>query len=156
MSLVLLVALLAVGQVDSQAADAPFTVVATRVTASHGEVTISLGVNQSRARLLRAALIVTKSAAVPATLVRTTRVCEDLCPGDEGKKRVCHFEGVLRTSAPVRGVVAVLPGKPDVRNVTPLRVGPEEKIARPADWIDAEPPQGYRWTRFADGIYLTR
>ncbi len=102
MSLVLLVALLAVGQVDSQAADAPFTVVATRVTASHGEVTISLGVDQSRARLLRAALIVTKSAAVPATLVRTTRVCEDLCPGDEGKRRVCHFEAVLCTSGPVR------------------------------------------------------
>ena len=156
MSLVLLVALLAVGQVDDQAADAPFAIVATRATASHGEVTVSLGVERSRARLLRAAVIVTKSGVVPATLVRTRRVCEDLCPGDEDKGRVCHFEAILRTSGPVRDVVAVLPGKPDVRNVRALRVGPDEKIARPADWIDAEPPQGYRWMRFPDGIYLTR
>src|SRR3954451_15081478 len=156
MSLVLLVALLALGQVDDQAADAPFTVVATRVTASYSDVTVSLGVERSRARLLRTALIVTKSGAVPATLVRTRRVCEDLCPGDDDKGRVCHFEAVLRTSRPVQGVVAVLPGKPDVRNVTALTPGPDEKIARPADWIDAEPPQGYRWTRFPDGVYLTR
>src|SRR3954468_3490533 len=119
MPLILLVALLALGQVDDQAADAPFTVVATRVTASYSEVTVSLGVERSRARLLRAALIVTKSGAVPAALVRTTRVCEDLCPADGDKGRVCHFEAVLRTSGPVQGVVAVLPGKPDVRNVTP-------------------------------------
>jgi hypothetical protein len=156
MSLILLVALLAVGQVEDQAADAPFTVVATRVTASQGEVIVSLGVERSRARLLRAAIVVTKSGAVPATLVRTRRVCEDLCPGDKHSGRVCHFEAALRTKGPVQAVAAVLPGKLDVRNITPLRPGPDEKIARPEDWIDADPPLGYRWARFPDGVYLTR
>src|SRR4051812_10652238 len=123
MPLILLVALLALGQVDDQAADAPFTVVATHVTASYGEVTVSLGVDRSRARLLRAALIVTKSGVVPATLVRTRRVCEDLCPGDEDKGRVCHFEAVLRTSGPAQGGVAVRPRKHDGRKATPRARG---------------------------------
>jgi hypothetical protein len=109
MSLILLVALLAVGQVEDQAADAPFTVVATRVTASQGEVIVSLGVERSRARLLRAAIVVTKSGAVPATLVRTRRVCEDLCQSDKDSGRVCHFETALRTKGPVQAVVAALP-----------------------------------------------
>jgi hypothetical protein len=43
-----------------------------------------------------------------------------------------------------------------VRNITALRAGPDEKIARPEDWIDADPPLGYRWARFPDGVYITR
>ena len=126
MSLILLVALLAVGQVEDQAADAPFTVVATRVTAFQREVIVSLGVERTRARPLRAAIVVTKSRAVPATLGRTRRVCEDRCPGDKHSGRVCHFEAALRTKGPLQAVVAVLPGKPAsrmrwVRSPRPLR-----------------------------------
>src|SRR5512132_2040320 len=108
----LLLGFLALAQSEFQPADAPFTVVATRATRSGGEVVVSLGVDRSRASLVGRSTVVTKSGVVTATLARTRRVCDDVCPGDKDNGRVCHFEAVLRTAQAVPTAIGVLPGKP--------------------------------------------
>jgi hypothetical protein len=158
MALILLAvaALLVHAQAEIQPPDAPFTVVSTRATVSSGEVIVSLGADRSRARLVRHAIVVTRSGAVAATLVRTRRVCEDLCPGSDDNGRVCHFEAVLRTPHEVADAIGVLPGNPDVRSVTVLQRGTQERISRSEEWIQAEPILGYyRWAQFPDGVYLS-
>lgn len=157
---ILLIGFLALVQSSEQPADAPFTVVAARTTRSGGEVIVSLGVDSSRARLVRQATLVTHSGVVPATLVRTKRVCENLCPGSRDNGRVCHFEAVLRTAEAVRNAIGVLPGTHEVRNVIPLRTGPDQKIERLEDWLHAESISGnesqWQWVQFPDGVYLTQ
>jgi hypothetical protein len=158
MPLILVLGFLAIAQGPEQPADAPFTIVATRAMQSGGEVVVSLGADRSRASLVGRATVVTDSGAVPATLVRTRRVCVDVCPGAKNG-RVCHFEAVLRTAQTVPTALGVLPGRAEVRNVRALRAGADEMITRPDQWLDADPvgegDSRLKWTRFPDGVYLT-
>jgi hypothetical protein len=147
-----------VAQGSARTDDAPFTVVSARAAGGGGEVIVSIGTDSSRGRLLQKAVVLTGSAAVPATLTRTKRLCEDVCPGTKDG-RVCHFEAVLHTAQAVAGAIAVLPGTRDVRNVTPLKPGPVREISQAEEWIAASSipvgETGYRWARFPDGVYLT-
>ncbi len=141
-----------VGQTPS---DAPFTVVAE----SGRQVRVDIGTDRARARLLRRAVILTRSGPVPATLVRSTRTCRSVCGEGDKDNRACHYEAVLRAAAPFRDAIAVLPGSPDVRNLAPLVADGERTLGRPDEWIDARPIafNGARlsWKRLPDGVFLT-
>ena len=142
------------GAAQTNAVQAPFHV----VTSSGTMVRVDLGARRDRATSLRRATVLTRSGAVRAELVRTERVCEVLCPDDEQEEE-CHFEAILRASAPVDTAVAVLAGSPDVRNIVGVSIGAERVIDNPAPWLEAEPFKSndatYRWTRFPDGVFLT-
>lgn len=130
-----------------------------RVVASSGTVVrVDIGAQPERARFLRRATILTPSGRVAAILLRTERVCEWLCGVGNENEKECHFEAVLRTSARVDKAVAVLPGSPDIREIASITVGPDQPIGSPDRWIAAEPVENVsplRWTRFADGVFLT-
>jgi hypothetical protein len=122
-----------------------------RVVASSGTVLrVDIGARPQRARSLRRATVLTRSGAVRAVLVRTERVCEWLC-----EEKECHFEALLRASAPVDKPIAVLAGTPDVRAIATMSVGPARPMGNTDRWIDAEPIQALRWMRFPDGVFLT-
>ncbi len=132
-----------------------------RVVASGGTVVrVDIGAQPERARLLRRATVLTSSGTVAATLVRTERMCEWLCEVGNENGKECHFEAVLRTSARVVNAVAVLAGSPDVREIATISAGADQSIGSPDRWIAAEPigvvPSQHRWTRFSDGVFLTR
>lgn len=132
---------------------APYQIVASTPT----QVRVDIGQDRSRANALRRATVLTRSEAVPATLVRTRRICETLCGEDDGKE--CHYEAVLRPSRAVREPIAVLAGRPLVSSMISLSFGPERPIGSESGWLDAAPltTDGgvYRWTRFDDGVFLT-
>jgi len=142
--------------VEEEADYVPFRVVASGGTM----VRVDIGAQAERARLLRRATVLTPSGTVAATLVRTERMCEWLCEvgGENGKE--CHFEAVLRTSARVVHPVAVLAGSPDVREIATIPAGADQPIGSPDRWIAAEPFNDglatLRWTRFSDGVFLSR
>jgi hypothetical protein len=141
--------------VQTDADYVPFRVVAFGGTM----VRVDIGAQPERARLLRRATVLTPSGAVAATLVRTERMCEWLCEVGNENGKECHFEAVLRTSAKVDKALAVLPGSPDVREIATISAGPDQPIATPDRWVAAEPindGQTLRWTRFSDGVFLTR
>jgi hypothetical protein len=101
----------------------------------------------------------TPSGAVAATLVRTERMCEWLCEVGSENGKECHFEAVLRTSARVVQAIAVLAGSPDVREIATMSAGSDQPIGSPDRWIAAEPIEELsplRWTRFSDGVFLSR
>jgi hypothetical protein len=135
----------------------PFRVVA----AARTEVRVDLGAARRAASSLRRATVLGRTGAVRATLVRTDRVCEVLCPGsdDEDGGKECHFEAVLRAAAPVDDAVAVLAGSADVRAIAAVSVGERLPLGPPDRWIEAEPIKAgsgtFRWTRFPDGVFLT-
>lgn len=141
--------------VQPEADYAPF-----RVVASGGNVLrVDIGAHAERARLLRRATVLTPSGPVGATLVRTERMCEWLCEVGNEQGRECHFEAVLRTSIRVDKPVAVLAGSPDVRELGTISPGANQPIGNPDRWIAAEPVNDgstLRWTRFSDGVFLTR
>jgi len=141
--------------VQQDADDVPF-----RIVASDGTVVrVDIGAQPERARLLRRATILTPSGTVAATFVRTERKCEWLCEIGSENGKECHFEAVLRTSARVVHAVAVLAGSPDVREIATLSAGAEQPIGSPDRWIAAEPIEELsplRWTRFSDGVFLSR
>lgn len=147
-----------VGAVDAQEeaeprSMAPYQIVASTPT----QVRVDIGRDRSRANALRLATVLTRSEAVPATLVRTRRICETLCGEDDGKE--CHYEAVLRPSRAVTEPIAVLAGRPLVSSMTALSSGPEQPIGSESGWLDAAPLTSdggvYRWTRFDDGVFLT-
>ena len=128
-----------------------------RVVASGGTmVRVDIGSQPERARLLRRATVLTPSGTVAATLVRTERRCEWLCEAGSENGKTCHFEAVLRTSARVVQAVAVLAGSPDVREIATISAGADQSIGSPDRWIAAEPIEALRWTRFSDGVFLSR
>ena len=131
-----------------------------RVVASGGTVVrVDIGAQPERARLLRRVTVLTKSGRVAATLVRTERKCEWLCEVGSENGKTCHFEAVLRTSATVARAVAVLAGSPDVREIATMSAGATQPIGSPDRWIAAEPIKELsplRWTRFSDGVFLSR
>lgn len=131
-----------------------------RVVASDGSVVrVDIVAQPERALLLRRATVLTASGAVAATLVRTERMCEWLCEVGNEKGKECHFEVVLRTSARVVQPVAVLAGSPDVREIASISAGADQPIGTPDRWIAAEPigtGSTLRWTRFSDGVFLSR
>ncbi len=135
----------------------PFRVVA----AARTEVRVDIGAERQAATSLRRATVLTRTAAYRATLVRTERVCETLCPDDDDEDggKECHFEAVLRSAAPVDNAVAVLAGSPDVRAIATVSVGKALPLGEPDRWIEAEPiKEGggtFRWMRFPDGVFLT-
>jgi hypothetical protein len=68
-----------------------------RIVASSGTVVrVDIGARRESAASLRRATVPTPTGAVRADLVRTERVCQELCAEKE-----CHFEAILRASAPV-------------------------------------------------------
>jgi hypothetical protein len=142
--------------VEEDADDVPFRVVASAGTV----VRVDIGAQPERARLLRRATVLTPSGTVGATLVRTERMCEWLCEVGNEKGRECHFEAVLRTSARVDKAVAVLAASPDIREIATISAGADQSIGSPDRWIAAEPINDglatLRWTRFSDGVFLTR
>src|SRR5688572_29755724 len=111
------------GAAQTSAVQPPFDVVAYSGTM----VRVDLGARRDRATSLRRATVLTRSGAVRAELVRTERVCEELCP-DEDHEKECHFEAILRAATPVDTVVAVLAGSPDVRNIVGVSIGAERVI----------------------------
>ena len=128
-----------------------------RIVASGGTVVrVDIGAQPERARLLRRATVLTPSGTVAATLVRTERMCEWLCEVGNENGKECHFEAVLRTSARVARAVAVLAGSPDVREIATISAGADQPIGSPDRWIAAEPIETLRWTRFSDGVFLSR
>lgn len=141
--------------VQADADYVPFRVVASRGTV----VRVDIGAQPERARLLRRATVLTPSGTVAATLVRTERKCEWLCEVGSENGKECHFEAVLRTSARVVQAVAVLAGSPAVQEIATISAGAERPIGSPDRWIAAEPIEELsplRWTRFSDGVFLTR
>jgi hypothetical protein len=140
---------------DETPLDAPFTVVAE----SGRQVRVDIGTDRRRARLLRRAVLLTRSGPVPAMLVRAARTCTWVCGERDQDNRVCHYEAVLRAAAPFRDVIAVLPGRPDVRNIAPLVADGDRTLVSPDEWIDARPIafNGARlsWKRLPDGVFLT-
>ncbi len=150
MPLILLIALLALGQNEAPSPDAPFTVIA----ASGREVRVDIGADATRARLLRRATVLTASSAVRATFSRSERKCEWMGPEDDETNGVCHFEAVLRASSAVNGAVGVLPGSPDVRDVRAVESGAEQPIGAPGEWVNAGAVGRYRWAQFPDGVFL--
>ncbi len=139
---------------DETPSDAPFTVIAE----SGRQVRVDIGTDRGRARLLRRAVVLTRSGAVRATFVRAERRCTWICSEDDENDRVCHYEAVLRASAPFRDAIAVFPGSPDVRHVAPLVAGADQHVVGPEEWIGAKRigsgTIGYRWARFPDGVFL--
>ena len=135
-------------------AQVPFRVVSSSGTL----VRVDIGAKRERSRSLRAATVLTTAGAVRARLVRTERVCEWLCGEGNEDGKECHFEAVLRASAPVDEAAAVLPGSPDIQNVAPIRTGTGQPVDNPERWIEAEPivdeERTYRWMRFPDGVFL--
>ena len=133
-----------------------------RIVASGGTVVrVDIGAQPERARLLRRATVLTPSGTVAATLVRTERMCEWLCEVGNGNEngKECHFEAVLRTAARVVQAVAVLAGSPHVREIATMSAGADQPIESPDRWIAAEPigpVPTLRWTRFSDGVFLSR
>jgi hypothetical protein len=138
--------------VQADADYVPFRVVAYRGTV----VRVDIGAQPERARVLRRATVLTPSGTVAATLVRTERMCEWLCEVGNENGKTCHFEAVLRTSARVVQAVGVLAGSPDVREIATFSAGRDQPIGSPDRWIAAEPIETLRWTRFSDGVFLTR
>ena len=143
------------GAVQTGADYVPFRVVAS----SGPEVRVDVGARAERAKSLGRATVLTPAGAVRARFVRTERVCKWLCgDGDETGKE-CHFEVVLRASAPVDKALAVLPGSPDVREIVDMLIGTERPVDSPEPWVGAEPirtsEQTFQWTRFPDGVFLT-
>ena len=140
---------------DETLLDAPFSVVAELGR----QVRVDIGTDRARARLLRRAVILTRSGPVPAMLVRSTRRCRWVCGEGDKDSRVCHYEAVLRAAAPFRDAIAVLPGSPDVRNIAPLVAEDDRTSVRPDEWINARPIafNGARlsWKRLPDGVFLT-
>lgn len=127
----------------------PFRVVAVFGTT----VRVDIGARTERAGSLRRATVLTPSGAVAASFVRTVRVCERLCGTDERKE--CHYEVLLRSSAPVHDAVAVLSGAPEIREITAIHQGADEPVNHESRWTAADPIQGFQWTRFPDGVFLT-
>jgi hypothetical protein len=139
---------------QTKSADEPFRLVAFSGTM----VRVDVGGKRASAEQLRRATVLTASGGVRAVLVRTERVCEWLCgsEGDDEDGKECHFEAILRASANVKEAVAVLAGSPDVRAFAAMSAGSSEPIGSPERWIAAEPVEdGYSWTRFPDGVFLT-
>ena len=134
---------------QTEAVHVPFRVVASSGTV----VRVDIGARRERATSLRRATVLTRAAAVRAEWVRTERVCEEVC-GEE-----CHFEAILRASAPVNGAVSVLAGSPDVREIAAMSASSDRGIDSATPWIEAEAietdEQALRWVRFPDGVFLT-
>jgi hypothetical protein len=132
---------------------APYQILASTRT----QVQVDIGQDRQRANALQSATVITPSGAVPATLIRTRRICEALC-GDEDDKE-CHYEAVLRTSRPVTEPIAVLAGLPLVSQIARVAQGSEQPIGSEETWINAAPLArdggAYRWKRFDDGVFLT-
>jgi hypothetical protein len=132
---------------------APYRIVASTRT----RVRVDIGQDRPRANGLRLATVITPSGAIPATLIRTRRICEALCGEEDGKE--CHYEAVLRPSRPVTEPIAVLAGRPLVSQITRVLHGPEQPIGSEDTWINAAPlvrdGGAYRWKRFDDGVFLT-
>jgi hypothetical protein len=131
-----------------------------RVVSSDGNLLrVDIGAQAEGARLLRRATVLTPSGPVRATLVRTERMCEWLCDVGDEQGRECHFEAVLRTSARVDNAAAVFAGSPDVRDIGAIAAGASQPVGNPDRWIAAEPVNDgstLRWTRFSEGVFLTR
>jgi hypothetical protein len=139
---------------DGDSPDAPFAVVA----ASGSEVRVDLGVDASRSQLVREAIVLGPSGAIPAGLVRLERKCESPC-GDDGTKE-CHFDAILLASRRVGEAIAVLPGTPRVEAIVVPKAGADEALADTDTWIAAGPidkpdDTRYAWARFPDGVFLT-
>jgi hypothetical protein len=157
-----LLMLVALGACDSVAAaptdhdDAPFEVVAFSST----HVRVDIGADRSRAQLLRRATILTAAGPVPATLVRARKTCVWLCGEGEEDSRECHYEAILRASALAARPLAVLAGTQAVTSVSAIPASPERTIESEQRWLDATPfgsdPEGYRWRRFPDGVFMAR
>jgi hypothetical protein len=131
-----------------------------RVVGSSGvEVRVDIGARAEHAKSLRRATVLTPAGARRARFVRTERVCEWLCGDGNQEGRECHFEVVLRASAPIDEAVAVLGGSPDVREIAIMPAGTDRPIGDPARWIEAEPigndDRTFRWTRFSEGVFLS-
>lgn len=89
---ILFVGLAMPGGGQTESPDAPFRVVSVKGR----EVRVDVGARRARAKALARATILTPAGAVPATLVRSERICEDLCP--EIAEAACHYEAVLRST----------------------------------------------------------
>jgi hypothetical protein len=141
--------------VRTNVAHVPFRVVESSGTLMR----VDIGAERERARLLRTATVLTPAGALRARLVRTERVCEWLCGEGNEDGKECHFEAVLRASAPMDEAAAVLSGSPDIRNVAPMPAGTAQPVDNAERWIEAEPTadeeRTYRWIRFPDGVFLT-
>lgn len=126
------------------------------ITSSGTMVRVDIGEDRERARSLRRATVVTPTGAVAATFVRTERECEALC-GEDGEKE-CHFEAILRTTAPVKQPVVVLAGSHRVGEIGAMSVSAVRPIDNVDRWLEAEPIKNgeevLRWARFPDGIFL--
>jgi hypothetical protein len=122
------------------------------------ELRIDIGAEKGRAASLRRATVLTRSGAVPATLVRTERICEWLCGEGNEDGKECHFEAVLRALRRVQDPVTVLPGRPNVQNITTPTRGRFQPVTDLDRWTEADPVRSeertFRWVRFPDGVFL--
>lgn len=141
--------------VPTNVAHVPFRVVESSGTLMR----VDIGAERERSRSLRTATVLTPNGAVRARLVRTEGVCEWLCGEGNEDGKECHFEAVLRASAPVDEAVAVLSGSPNIQTVAPIPAGTGQPVDNPERWIEAEPivddDRTYRWMRFPGGVFLT-
>jgi hypothetical protein len=110
--------------VQTHAAYLPFNV----VSASGTIVRVDLGARRAPASSLRRATVLTPTGAVRANFARAERVGERLCGSDNEDGKECHYEAVLRAHARVNGAVAVLPGAPDVLDVSPIAPGTDGPV----------------------------